>query len=98
MTPFFPNLAEAVERTLRSEGLSMLLMNAENDPDWEQNCIYELISRRVDGLLISETHGRRAAKQLRRLPKSSRSYKSTALLPQASTGSSPTQRRPYSCV
>ncbi len=56
MTPFFPALAEAVERTLRSAGLSMLLMNAENDPVWEEGCISELVDRRVDGLLISATH------------------------------------------
>ncbi|HTW10155.1 MAG TPA: LacI family DNA-binding transcriptional regulator [Acidimicrobiales bacterium] len=64
MTPFFPSLAEAVERTLRSAGLSMLLMNAENDADWEQNCIHELISRRVDGLLISATHRTRSRKAI----------------------------------
>ena len=51
-----PALAEAVERTLRSAGLSMLLMNAENDPVWEEGCISELVDRRVDGLLISATH------------------------------------------
>jgi len=31
-------------------------MNAENDPDWEKRCISELITRRIDGLLISATH------------------------------------------
>jgi LacI family transcriptional regulator len=56
MNPFFPALADAVERSLRSAGLSMLLMNAENDPKWEKRCISELISRRVDGLLVSATH------------------------------------------
>ena len=56
MNPFFPALADAVERSLKSAGLSMLLMNAENDPDWEKRCILELISRRVDGLLVSATH------------------------------------------
>ena len=34
----------------------MLLMNAENDPVWEEGCISELVDRRVDGLLISATH------------------------------------------
>jgi LacI family transcriptional regulator len=56
MNPFFPALAAAVERALRSAGLSMLLMNAENDPDWEKRCISELLSRRIDGLLVSATH------------------------------------------
>jgi LacI family transcriptional regulator len=56
MNPFFPALADAVERSLRSAGLSMLLMNAENDPEWEKRCILELIARRVDGLLVSATH------------------------------------------
>jgi LacI family transcriptional regulator len=56
LNPFFPKLAEAVEHALRSAGLSMLLMNAENDPGWEENCISELTNRRVDGLLISATH------------------------------------------
>jgi LacI family transcriptional regulator len=56
LNPFFPQLADAVERALRSAGLSMLLMNAENDPAWEKNCVSELTDRRVDGLLISATH------------------------------------------
>ena len=56
LSPFFPALAEAIERSLRSAGLSMLLMNSENDPDWERSCLSELIDRRVDGLLISATH------------------------------------------
>ena len=56
LNPFFPQLADAVERALRSAGLSMLLMNAENDPAWEKNCISQLSDRRVDGLLISATH------------------------------------------
>jgi LacI family transcriptional regulator len=56
LNPFFPVLAEAIERTLRSAGLSMLLMNSENDANVERSCIAELIDRRVDGLLISATH------------------------------------------
>jgi LacI family transcriptional regulator len=56
VNPFFPALADAVERAVRSAGLSLLLMNAENDPDWEKRCISELITRRIDGLLISATH------------------------------------------
>ena len=56
LNPFFPQLADAVERALRSADLSMLLMNAENDPAWEKNCISQLSDRRVDGLLISATH------------------------------------------
>jgi len=60
LSPFFPALAEAVERTLRSAGLSMLLMSAEDDPTWERSCVAELINRRVDGLLISATHRTRS--------------------------------------
>lgn len=56
LNPFFPVLAEAIERTLKSEGLSMLLMNSENDANAERDCIAQLIDRRVDGLLISATH------------------------------------------
>ena len=56
VNPFFPALADAVERSVRSVGFSLLLMNAENDPGWEKRCISELIGRRIDGLLISATH------------------------------------------
>lgn len=56
LSPFFPALTAAIEQTLRSSGLSVLLMNAQNDPEWERSCIAELIDRRVDGLLISATH------------------------------------------
>jgi hypothetical protein len=44
VNPFFPALADAGERAVRSAGLSLLLMNADNDPGWEKRCISELIS------------------------------------------------------
>ncbi|MET1086833.1 MAG: LacI family DNA-binding transcriptional regulator [Arthrobacter sp.] len=55
-SPFFPLLAYGVEKALDSQGLSMIVMNADNDPKRERHCIEELISRRIDALLISPTH------------------------------------------
>jgi len=55
-SPFFPALAGAIEKTLRMSGLTMLLMSAENDPEWEKKCVADLVARRIDGLLISPSH------------------------------------------
>jgi LacI family transcriptional regulator len=61
-TPFFSMLADAVERVLRKEGLAMLLMNAQNDPEWERECVELLLARRIDGLMISPTHQAKSAR------------------------------------
>jgi LacI family transcriptional regulator len=55
-SPFFPALAQAIESALRANGLTLLLMDAQNDPAWELDCVHELLARRVDGLLISPCH------------------------------------------
>ena len=55
-SPFFPALAGAIEKTLRTSGLTMLLMSTENDPEWERKCVADLVARRIDGLLISPCH------------------------------------------
>jgi LacI family transcriptional regulator len=55
-SPFFPALAGAIEKTLRMSGLTMLLMSTENDPEWERKCVADLVTRRIDGLLISPSH------------------------------------------
>lgn len=55
-SPFFPALAQGLERALDTHKLSMIVMNADNDPGREARCIEELINRRIDALLISPTH------------------------------------------
>jgi LacI family transcriptional regulator len=57
-SPFFPALAQAIEGRLRGAGFSMLLMDAQNDPELEFEAVRELIARKVDGLLISPCHER----------------------------------------
>lgn len=53
--PFFPQLVQAAEERLLREGLTLLLCSAADDPEIEAARIRTLVSRRVDGLLISAT-------------------------------------------
>lgn len=51
--PFFPALVQAVEEEVREAGQSLLLTDAQNDPDIETRAIRLLLGRRVDALLIT---------------------------------------------
>ena len=51
--PFFPDIIEAVERALQTQGVDLLLCDSQMSPDIEQRRVRALLSRQVDGLLIS---------------------------------------------
>jgi LacI family transcriptional regulator len=59
-SPFFPALASSLERGLRETGTSMFLLSAQNDPDLERECVDQLLTRRVDKILISPVHHARS--------------------------------------
>lgn len=51
--PFFPAVVQAVERRLRTLGLSLLLCDAGNDVELEAELVRGLFAHQIDGLLIS---------------------------------------------
>jgi LacI family transcriptional regulator len=51
--PYFPQLVRAVEDAARAMGYSILLCNADDDPDREARYLDLLVERRVDGLIIA---------------------------------------------
>jgi LacI family transcriptional regulator len=51
--PFFTTLARGVETAARKEGIAMILANSDEHDTEEQRLVSMLISRQVDGLLIS---------------------------------------------
>ncbi|HEY1703366.1 MAG TPA: LacI family DNA-binding transcriptional regulator [Trebonia sp.] len=51
--PFFPAVVQAVERRLRTLGLSLLLCDAGNDVAIEADLVRGLFDHQIDGLLIS---------------------------------------------
>ena len=51
--PFFPAVIQAVERKLRTLGLSLLLCDAGNDVEIEAELVRGLFDHQIDGLLIS---------------------------------------------
>lgn len=58
--PFFPALVQAIETALRHHDYSLLLADAQNDPAIEALAVNHLLTRRVDGILISPCHRRRS--------------------------------------
>ncbi|MCR8573017.1 LacI family DNA-binding transcriptional regulator [Streptomyces sp. Isolate_219] len=51
--PFFTELADAVEDEARSLGYSLVIGNAGERPDQQDDYIRTLLDRRIDGLLVS---------------------------------------------
>lgn len=51
--PFFTELADAVEDEARSLGYSLIIGNAGERPDQQDDHIRTLLDRRIDGLLVS---------------------------------------------
>jgi LacI family transcriptional regulator len=51
--PFFPAVVQAVERKLRTLGLSLLLCDVGNDVEIEAQLVRGLFDHQIDGLLIS---------------------------------------------
>src|SRR5512140_2941300 len=52
---FFPSVTRAVERRLASKGFNVILANTGEDPKVERERILDLLSWRVDGLVIAPT-------------------------------------------
>lgn len=50
--PFFPAVVESVENLTNKEGYSISLCNTNGEPEREKKLIEDLISKRVDGIII----------------------------------------------
>jgi LacI family transcriptional regulator len=53
MNPFFTAVARAVEDAANAKGYSVILCNADEDPEKEELYLDVLLQKRVDGLIIS---------------------------------------------
>ncbi len=51
--PFFPEIARGIEETARKHGFNVILSNTDADPTQEKNSIEILLSRQIDGLIIT---------------------------------------------
>ncbi|SNS86152.1 LacI family DNA-binding transcriptional regulator [Rhodococcoides kyotonense] len=63
--PFFTSLVENVEHVLSQRGLQLFLCDSRSDPDVEAQRLRSLVSRQVDGIIISPCHGARSAEAVR---------------------------------
>ncbi|WP_208026196.1 LacI family DNA-binding transcriptional regulator [Amycolatopsis acidicola] len=70
--PFFTSLVESVEHALGRDGKELFLCDAQSDPVVEAKRLASLVSRNVDGIIVSPTHGTESASAVletaRRLP------------------------------
>jgi LacI family transcriptional regulator len=55
--PFFPLLVRGVEDAAQKAGYSILLCNSDNQKAKEEDYLELLLSKRVDGILLTEAHG-----------------------------------------
>jgi LacI family transcriptional regulator len=53
--PFFAVLATGMSKVLRSRGYSLIMSCSEEDPELEQQEIEQLLTRRVDALIVAST-------------------------------------------
>ncbi|HCI29045.1 MAG TPA: LacI family DNA-binding transcriptional regulator [Fervidobacterium sp.] len=53
--PFFSEVFKGIEMKARENGFSVILMNTEKDYNVEEEAIRTMISRRVDGIIITPT-------------------------------------------
>jgi LacI family transcriptional regulator len=58
--PFFPAVVKAVEGALHGSGMSLFLCDANDSPEVEAERLEALLSRGVDGVLISPVDGQRS--------------------------------------
>lgn len=63
--PFFTSLVVNVEHVLSQRGLQLFLCDSRSDPDVEAQRLRSLVSRQVDGIIISPCHGERSAEAVR---------------------------------
>lgn len=52
---FFVDILASMEEELACHGYCMIVCNADNDADREQNCLNQLLSRNIDGLILMGT-------------------------------------------
>ncbi|MFE3559171.1 LacI family DNA-binding transcriptional regulator [Streptomyces sp. NPDC059193] len=57
LNPYFTELARAVEEGARALGYSVIICNADERPDLQDQHVRTLLDRRIDGLLISPADG-----------------------------------------
>jgi len=55
LNPFFTELARAVEDTARRAGFSVIVGNADEDPEQQDHYVRILLERQVDGLIVVPT-------------------------------------------
>lgn len=63
--PFFTSLVVNVEHVLARRGLQLFLCDSRSDPDVEAQRLKSLVSRQVDGIIISPCHGELSAEAVR---------------------------------
>ncbi len=54
--PFFPEIARGVEERAREYGFNVILCNTDADPFQKKKSIEILLSRQIDGLIITSAH------------------------------------------
>jgi LacI family transcriptional regulator len=57
LNPFFTELARAVEDEARALGYSVIIGNADEQPELQDHHVRTLVARRIDGLLVSPADG-----------------------------------------
>ncbi|MGH9377467.1 MAG: LacI family DNA-binding transcriptional regulator [Terriglobia bacterium] len=55
--PFYPHLVRGAEDTAQEGGYSILLCNSDNQPDKEERYLDLLLSKQVDGILLTKAPG-----------------------------------------
>ncbi len=55
--PFYSSIAKAAVEEARKEGFAVVVGSVDEDPEGERRAVRELISRRVDGLLVVPDQG-----------------------------------------
>ncbi|GAA3141532.1 hypothetical protein GCM10020255_018210 [Rhodococcus baikonurensis] len=63
--PFFTSLVVNVEHVLAQRGLQLFLCDSRSDPDVEAQRLKSLVSRQVDGIIISPCHGELSSEAVR---------------------------------
>lgn len=63
--PFFTSLVVNVEHVLAQRGLQLFLCDARSNPEVEAQRLRSLVSRQVDGIIVSPCHGELSADAIR---------------------------------
>ena len=57
-SPFFAELAARVERRARDHKYRLIVCNTDENPDWQEEHLDDLVSHPVDGIIVSPTGAR----------------------------------------